>query len=301
MTPLGIKPTVDFAFKKIFGSPDNVQPLIGLLNAVLDRRPAISEVHILNPFNVQDFAGDKLVVLDLRARDASGELLNIEMQVSPHQGLLQRLVYYAAELYTEQLTEGDAYSSLHQAISICLISHSLFKDSEQPHHRFQQIDLESGRELSDGIEVHTVELPKYHLDRRTIAQASPIEQWAFFLLHADQYSGAELRNLLPSIEHQQAITVVESIFGKQQDRLMYDQRLKAERDHRWMMESARAEAREQGLEAGLEQGVVAGKIQALQEVLGDRQQPTEELAKLAPKELERKLAALQTRLNDRTP
>ncbi len=27
---LGIKPTVDFAFKKIFGSPENSQSLIGL-------------------------------------------------------------------------------------------------------------------------------------------------------------------------------------------------------------------------------------------------------------------------------
>jgi hypothetical protein len=33
--PLGIKPIVDFAFKKIFGSPENVPVLIGLLNAIL--------------------------------------------------------------------------------------------------------------------------------------------------------------------------------------------------------------------------------------------------------------------------
>ena len=33
--PLGIKPTVDFAFKRIFGSPENASVLIGLLNAIL--------------------------------------------------------------------------------------------------------------------------------------------------------------------------------------------------------------------------------------------------------------------------
>ncbi len=32
---LGIKPTVDFVFKKVFGSPDNIPVLIGLLNAIL--------------------------------------------------------------------------------------------------------------------------------------------------------------------------------------------------------------------------------------------------------------------------
>jgi hypothetical protein len=33
---LGIKPTVDFVFKKVFGSPENVSVLIGLLNAILN-------------------------------------------------------------------------------------------------------------------------------------------------------------------------------------------------------------------------------------------------------------------------
>ena len=39
--PLGIKPTVDLAFKKIFGSPENVQTLNGLLNAVPFYTPTI--------------------------------------------------------------------------------------------------------------------------------------------------------------------------------------------------------------------------------------------------------------------
>jgi hypothetical protein len=47
--PLGIRPTVDFAFKKIFGSPQNTLALIGLLNAILDRDHPIEAVEILNP------------------------------------------------------------------------------------------------------------------------------------------------------------------------------------------------------------------------------------------------------------
>lgn len=79
--PLGIKPTVDFAFKKIFGSPENAEALIGLLNAILDLSQPIEEVEILNPFSYQDFEDDKLIVLDVRARDSTGRMLNIEMQV----------------------------------------------------------------------------------------------------------------------------------------------------------------------------------------------------------------------------
>ena len=101
--PLGIKPTVDFAFKKIFGSPENVHALIGLLNAILDSSEPITEVEILNPFNYQEFVGDKQIILDVRARDSSGRWLNIEMQVSIVSGLAQRLAYYACSLYVDQL------------------------------------------------------------------------------------------------------------------------------------------------------------------------------------------------------
>ena len=69
---LGIKPTVDFVFKKVFGSPENIPVLIGLLNAILKLVHPIVHVEILNPFSYQEFADEKLVVLDIRARDSSG-------------------------------------------------------------------------------------------------------------------------------------------------------------------------------------------------------------------------------------
>ena len=88
------------------------------------------------------------------------------------------------------------------------------------------------------VEVHTVELPKYNLDEATISQASKIEQWAFFLLNADQYDPEQLRALLPGVEFDQAITVIETISQKTEDRTMYDQREKAQRDHQWLLEGA---------------------------------------------------------------
>lgn len=127
--PLGIKPTVDFAFKKIFGSPENVQALIGLLNAILELPDPIRHVTILNPFSYQEFTEDKLIVLDIRARDSAGRWLNIEMQVSIVSGLTERLVYYACSLYVDQLEAGQSYTILKPAISICLLNRELYRDS----------------------------------------------------------------------------------------------------------------------------------------------------------------------------
>jgi hypothetical protein len=46
--PLGIRPTVDFAFKKVFGSPENTA---ALLNAILELPRPIVAVEIQNPFS----------------------------------------------------------------------------------------------------------------------------------------------------------------------------------------------------------------------------------------------------------
>lgn len=296
--PLGIKPTVDFAFKKIFGSPQNSAALMGLLNAILDFKDPIVAVEVLNPFSYQEFAESKLIVLDVRCRDNAGRMLNVEMQVSVVRGLIERMVYYACSMYVDQLSAGDNYAALRPAISICLLNHSIFA-SVQPHHRFQMVDVASGRELSRAVEVHTVELGKYNLDVQTISQSSKIQQWAFLLLFAQDYDSSDLRELLPGIEFEQAIGTIETISAKTEDRVMYDQREKAQRDYEWAISGAREEGREEGLEEGLERGELRGKIHLLQEMLGDSVTSNEELDSQPLRELSAMISQLQSRLRSR--
>jgi hypothetical protein len=46
-----------------------------------------------------------------------------------------------------------------------------------PHHRFRLADPEHDVEVSDSIEVHTVELTKYSLQEETVSSAPAIEQY----------------------------------------------------------------------------------------------------------------------------
>ncbi len=293
--PLGIKPTVDFAFKKIFGSPQNSMALIGLLNAILDLERPIEAVEVLNPFSYQEFADSKLIVLDVRCRDAAGRWLNVEMQVSVYSGLLERLVYYACKMYVDQLEIGQNYAKATPAISICLLDKRVFPDTEQAHHRFQLLDQNSGRELINAIEVHTVELTKYNLSEVTIASASKLHQWAFLLLHAHEYDATILNKLLIGIEFDQAIDTIATISAKTEDRQMYDQREKAQRDYEWALSGAR----EEGLEIGLERGKLSGIIQTLQGLLGDKISGDTELIGLSVADLQGIVTSLQQRIRDR--
>jgi predicted transposase/invertase (TIGR01784 family) len=300
---LGIRPTVDFAFKKIFGSPQNAAALIGLLNAILRFPRPIVAVEVLNPFSYQEFAESKLIVLDVRCRDSDERWFNVEMQVSVHAGLIERLVYYACSLYVDQLNAGGNYALAAPSISICLVNRIFFSQTAQAHHRFQMVDVESGRELTNAIEVHTIEMTKYRLDGRTIGKATKLEQWVFLLLFAQDYDADSLRGLLPGIEFESAISTIEIISAKTEDKLMYDQREKAQRDYEWAISGARQEGREEGreegVEVGIEKGLIAGQIQLLQELLGELPAPTASLVNLEPDAIRSQLETLQQRLRDR--
>ncbi|MEZ6114871.1 MAG: hypothetical protein R3C99_28230, partial [Pirellulaceae bacterium] len=119
--------------------------------------------------------------------------------------------------------------------------------------------------------------------------------------------------------------------AKTEDRQMYNQREKALRDYEWTLAGAREEAHrlglekglEQGLERGLEQGLeqglerglergreqgieigaargsLAGKIQLLQELLGDAVASDAELHEQSLDELRSLLGALQERMRHR--
>src|ERR1700689_4241811 len=97
----GIDPKVDYAFKRLFGSPHNTRILVSLLHAVL--RPAadeeIIELQLLNPFNDKEALDDKLSVVDLKARDQKGQHYTIEMQLVLQRQFTERILYYWARLY----------------------------------------------------------------------------------------------------------------------------------------------------------------------------------------------------------
>ncbi|MCL4204934.1 MAG: hypothetical protein KJ000_20840 [Pirellulaceae bacterium] len=111
------------------------------------------------------------------------------------------------------------------------------------------------------------------------------------------------QDTIPSDANGQAISVIEAIAAKTEDRIMYDQRLKAQRDYQWGLDSARQEGMEKGMEKGrqegLEKGEVVGKIQLLQDLLGVESSATASLRERTIDELSTMLTDLQQRLRSR--
>jgi predicted transposase/invertase (TIGR01784 family) len=158
--PLGIRPINDFAFKKTFGTAENRGALTSLLNAILTPKSPIVDVTITNPFNLQDFHDDKLSILDIKAVDREGAIYDVEMQLAVSASLTQRIVYYACELYADQLQTGTDYARLCPVYSIWIINGVLWPDAAPVHHAFRLTDGKSGRVLNETLEIHTIELER---------------------------------------------------------------------------------------------------------------------------------------------
>ncbi|MCA1755651.1 MAG: Rpn family recombination-promoting nuclease/putative transposase, partial [Spirochaeta sp.] len=101
--------TSDMVFKAVFGSPGSEDVLAALLSAVRQDYgfPAVTELEITNPFNLQTFRSDKLSVVDARARDRSNTLFNIEVQSYRQTGLRPHSCFELRERTSPEFVYND--------------------------------------------------------------------------------------------------------------------------------------------------------------------------------------------------
>ena len=174
----------DIAFKKIFGSDQHKEVLIGLLNAVLDlegdRR--IKSVTLKNPWQPPDIPILKETILDIRAVDNRGISFIVEMQVKDTHSFDKRAIYYTAKAYTSQIKKGVDYPKLNQVIFIGILDFNSF-EGENYLTRHLILNRETmNQELSD-LEFNFIELTKFNKAEEDLVTI--VDKWVYFIKNAD--------------------------------------------------------------------------------------------------------------------
>jgi predicted transposase/invertase (TIGR01784 family) len=230
----GIDPRVDYAFKRVFGSPENEAVLVAMLNDVLTLEGAarVARATILNPFNEKEIADDKLSVLDIKAQDQSGRQFVVEMQLILPPGIKQRIMYYWARSFSSQAKEGDEYVSLKPTIALCFLNRNLFVHSERWHHRFRFLEETCLEPFSDDIQLDIVELAK--VQGQVPSSSDGPLKWACFLNEAENLDTDKLPDYLDTPEMRQAMSTLQSISESERQHQLYESRLKARLDAAWM-------------------------------------------------------------------
>jgi len=183
-------------FKRVFaGAPELLSLLI---NAVRWNCPPITVVDIRNAEIVPEDLTQKLIVLDVLARDEAGRILNIEMQSRPHMGLPARLVFYLARLLVHELRAGEDYRQVSPVVGITLLDFDLFPVAEQALWAFELRDGQRPEVVLDrSLSLHMLELPK----AERLAQAAPskfsplLADWITWFRHWNE------DNIMQQIQH----------------------------------------------------------------------------------------------------
>ncbi len=290
MSVIGINPTVDFAFKLMLGSPDHARVTVHFLNAILGNQTRITSVEFLNPFLGKDRGDDKLSILDILATDNHGRQLNIEIQTTIPLGILQRLAYYDARLFVDQIKDGEKYHQLRPAIVICVLTKPLFSQRTELHSDFRLRDA-AGNIFSDDLQIHTLELTKLNVTRENLTNATSAERWAYFLSNAEIMTETEIRELFAEPEFEEAAGVLEMINQSPEQLQEYRARKKFQMDEIARLDYAREE--------GLQKGELLGQIGILQSILGISEPIREHLLSYDLSQLKDLSQKLQQLLNQR--
>lgn len=148
--------TYDFAFKRLFL---NGKIRKGFISDVLGIPPdEIRSVRLANPFLWKRHYRDKQGILDVLMEVNGDRRVNVEMQVRVVTCWDGRSLFYLAKLFMERLLAGEDYSRLKRCICISVLGFNL--DDGPEYHRVYRMRDEKGRDFSDLLEIHVIELNK---------------------------------------------------------------------------------------------------------------------------------------------
>ena len=217
-----IDPKIDCVFKALLGAEDNRNLLVHFLNAILstDLATPIATVDILNPYNDKEFLEDKLSIVDVKARDNDGNLYQIEIQLVNFTDLPERILYNWADIYSEQLRNGEGYYRLRPTYSIWLLAENLIKADSDYIHTYKLRDTK-GRVLNNHCGIWLLELQKFCEPQVVNEQ----QRWLRFFKEGEQLNDdSGLPDWMTTEEMRQAMNTLKQFSEKDKDYHAYQAR-----------------------------------------------------------------------------
>ncbi|MCK5876649.1 MAG: PD-(D/E)XK nuclease family transposase, partial [Candidatus Marithrix sp.] len=249
-----INPKVDFAFKKLFGSEENSDLLISLINAIISEEEQVVEVELKNPYNLADYQAGKMSILDIKACDQTGRWFNIGMQIGEDLDFDKRSIYYWAKLVTEQLSEGMMFKRLKKTININILDFNFVPNEKVFHNCYKITNVTTGEDdkLHDIFELHYIELKKFHKEYDEIV--TTLDRWITFLSNASQL---DKNHIPPELATDKtiikAINAVDRMFNEE-ERQVYEVRMQALAEVESKIISAVEKGRRRGIKEGIKEG-----------------------------------------------
>lgn len=205
----------DWAMKRLLRSKAHFGILEGFLSELL--RDEIRILEILESETNQDTGADKQNRVDLRARNAGGEIILIEVQYQRQFDYLQRILHSTARTLVEHLGEGRPYGEVAKVISVSILYFDLGQGEDYVYHgatrfiglhRHDELQLSEAQQKLYGRDAPDALFPEYYLIKVNqfddIARDT-LDEWIYFLKHEEVPEGFQARGLQQAKEQVAAL------------------------------------------------------------------------------------------------
>lgn len=163
------------------GEEESKENLIAFINSVLDPEDQVDDIEIINNKELtKEMISDKTGRLDVRAKTIDGCEINIEVQLSNQRNMEKRTMFYWGKLFLEGIKQGEEYIQLSKVITINILDFD-YLDIERFHTKYHLWeDEEEDYMLTDLIEIHFIEMPKFRQLKRKDIENNSLHRWLKF-------------------------------------------------------------------------------------------------------------------------
>ena len=103
------------------------------------------------------------------------------MQIKDQKDMIQRSVFYSSKLMSEQIYTAKTYLDIKRVIMINILDYNIFKESKEYHNVFVLKNNKSNDLLTNLLEYHFIELPKFEKSKDSNENDIKLSQWLNFI------------------------------------------------------------------------------------------------------------------------
>jgi predicted transposase/invertase (TIGR01784 family) len=269
----------DWALKKLLRSKANFGILEGFLSELL--RDDIRILEVLDSESNKEDAQDKYNRVDLKVKNAKGEVLIIEVQYERELDYLQRILYATSRALIEQMHEGAPYADVVKVISINILYFDLGQGEDYVYigrtrflglHKADELILSAQQQgLFPGKEYPWQLLPEYYLikvNRFDDVAKDTLDEWIYFLKHEeikDEFSAKGLTEAKAKLDLMKLPEAERRAYQRHMDDLHYQASM-VQSSYGIGKIEGRKEGKEEGRKEGIEEGRKAGEDSKAREI-----------------------------------
>ena len=238
----------DFGFKRIFGTDPNKELLINFLNSLFDGEEVIKDVKYLNSENVGDVYAERKAIFDVYCENEKGEKFIVEMQNAYQTFFKDRSLFYSTFPIREQAPKGSDWNfCLKKVYVVALLNYKMSDeafDSSDTIHTIALMDTKTNKVFNAKLMFKYVEVGRF--DKTDEELTSLSDKWMYVLKNLSRLDNrpAALREKIFT-----KLFAAASVARFTPTELReYEDSLKAYRDIKNSLDTAKEEGREEGRE-----------------------------------------------------